>query len=123
MNAKYFSKDIVDDAVGTVVLIVFSNNTVDYGWLLETKNLPEKCRYFKSPYCLLPLSSKRGMSFFSLKNIREMVYVNNRYILPKTLRERKARMKEPIKTDKFGRVINHVMPFDEFQALLEEAEV
>lgn len=123
-KVKYYQKEMLDDyALGSVCLVVFQDCSAEVGYLMETANLSPKDRigvHRSSKYCILPLNPKKGKMFFNLKHIKEIVYYNNRFILPHTKAEDKRVWKE-INVDLLGRVINHTMPFENFKMLVEEA--
>ncbi len=121
---KYYREEMLEDyAIGNVCIVVFQDDSAEVGYLMETSNLPLKdrvCVHRSSKYCVLPLNPMKGKYFFSLKWIKEIVYVSNRYILPHTRAEQKKVWKK-IETNCIGECINNTMSYEKFRMLLEEA--
>lgn len=123
-KVKYYQKEMLDDyALGNVCLVVFQDCSVEVGYLVETFNLSPKDiigvrKSFK--YCILPLNPRKGKMFFNIKHIKEIVYYNNRYMLPHSRAEQRKRWKKVV-TNCFGECINSTMPFENFKMLVEEA--
>lgn len=123
-KVKYYRKEMLEEyAIGSVCIVVFQDYGAEVGYLMETSNLSPKDRigvHKSSKYCILPLNPRKGKHFFGLKHIKEIVYYNNRYILPHTKAEEKKRWKKII-TNCIGECINSTMPYENFKMLLDEA--
>lgn len=123
-KVKYYQKEMLDEyALGNVCLVVFQDCRPEVGYLMETINLSPKDRmgvHRSSKYCILPLNPKKGKMFFSLKHIKEIVYYNNRYMLPHSRAEQRKRWNKVV-TNCIGECSNSIMPFENFRMLIEEA--
>ena len=123
-EVKYYQKEMLDEyALGNVCLVVFQDCSTEVGYLMETINLSPKDRigvHKSSKYCILPLNPRKGKMFFNLKDIKEIVYYNNRYILPHSEAEQRKRWKK-VETNSIGEVINSTMSYEKFKMLVEEA--